>query len=175
MQFPSCLSASARLPRSIVAEDFDRDGFIDLAVANFGTATIVILRNQPSTPGTFGTAVELPGGLKPRSIALTDFDNDSISDIVIAHESGTSLLSVIRGYGSEAWGSRVIDGTATAAACVQALDIDRDGRPDIVVSSPPGTGSYQRVLNGGQLPRASFASVVNTCARTVLDSGRARE
>ena len=161
---------TARLPRSIVAEDFDRDGFIDLAVANFGTATIAILRNQPATPGTFGTAVELPAGVKPRSIALADFDNDSISDIVIAHESGTSLLSVIRGYGSEAWGSRVTYGTATAAAFVQARDIDRDGRPDIVVSNPTGTGSYQRVLNGGQLPRASFASVVNTSTGSALDA-----
>ena len=167
-----------RLPRSIVAEDFDRDGFIDLAVANFQTSTIGILKNageNTSVPPIWlgvAAATEISAGSanKPRRIALADFDADTFTDLVIAHENGGSLVSVIRGFGSGAWGNRMTYGTAGAAAFVQAGDIDRDGRPDIVVSNPSGSGSYHRILNSTALPTSSFAIVQNLATRSALDA-----
>ena len=71
-------------PTAIVSADFDRDGDLDLAVANDDDNNVVILRN---TAGSFTLAQTLPlggGDTSPVSLAVGDFDGDGTLDLVAA-------------------------------------------------------------------------------------------
>lgn len=70
------------LPTTIVSEDFDGDGKIDIAA---GSVAVSIYRNTGAT-GTlaFESAVRLPSGSTPGGIVAADFDNDGKKDIAIS-------------------------------------------------------------------------------------------
>lgn len=165
-------AGATRLPRSIVAEDFDLDGFIDIAVANYQSSTVAILRNEPATPGVFAAAFELStsSGNKPRSLTTADLDGDTWMDLITANENGTSLFSAMRGFGAGAWGTRIDFGATTGSAFVQAGDINRDGRPDVLISNPAGSGSYLVALNTSPLTPSAFATKADVQIGTSADA-----
>jgi len=79
----------------VVASDFNRDGILDLAVANYADATVSVLLGNGDRDGTFHAALGSPyhvaGG--PWSIAVSDFNGDGYLDLAVA-TYGTDLASV---------------------------------------------------------------------------------
>ena len=76
------LETGAR-PLSVAIGDLDGDGKADLAVANFGSNTVSVLRNQGD--GTFAAQVGYAVGDSPRSVALRDLDGDGKADLAVAN------------------------------------------------------------------------------------------
>ena len=76
-----------RGPVGIVAADFDNDGDIDIAVANYraNNGTVSVLINAGSNG--FNTALTFPAGTTPFRIAAARINNDSLIDIVVANEN----------------------------------------------------------------------------------------
>ena len=68
----------------LVAGDFNGDGFIDLAGANYAAGNFTVIINNS---GTFLTAIDYPcsadGTLKPTCLTAADFDNDGLDDIAV--------------------------------------------------------------------------------------------
>jgi hypothetical protein len=58
-------------PRSVAIGDFDGDGHLDLAVANYGSANVSVLLGNGD--GSFQTARNFPTGSGPRSVARHRF------------------------------------------------------------------------------------------------------
>ena len=68
-----------RLPWSIVIGDFDDDGHSDLAVANRGANTVILLFGQGDGHFAAGSNVEVGG--EPVSVAAGDLNNDGHLDL----------------------------------------------------------------------------------------------
>ena len=65
--------------------DFNGDGKLDLAVANFGSDRIRIFDGLGN--GTFSYAGRLATGSEPIAIATGDFNGDGKPDVVVANYS----------------------------------------------------------------------------------------
>jgi FG-GAP-like repeat len=84
-------------PLAIAVGDFNGDGKIDLAVANFDSGTISILLGNGN--GTFAPQTTVPVGSYPSSIAVGDFNGDGKLDLAVASVR-TGHMSVLLGNGN---------------------------------------------------------------------------
>ena len=107
---------------AVLAGDFNGDGKIDLAVSNYLSSNVSILKNLGDA--TFSTATVVAVGVMPRSIAAADFDADGDLDLAVANEYDCTI-SILRNNGS---------GVFTADAV------------------KPSTGRYVAVRRGGRRP-----------------------
>lgn len=141
-------------PDGLVAADFNRDGFIDLATANLGSNDISILFNNGR--GGFGTEMKFPTGLEPRSIVTADFDNDNDADLAVANRNGATI-SVLLGDGRGAFSHQLIGIGANPRSLVSA-DINGDAKPDLVVPNN-NVGRTSVLLNLGS---GNFSPPINS-------------
>jgi len=70
-----------------------RDGNIDLAVANSGSATISVLFNQGN--GIFGTKTDYGAGSSPRTVFPKDLDLDGDQELAVVN-SGDNTVSILK-------------------------------------------------------------------------------
>ena len=82
------------IPRSVAIGDLDGDGKLDLAIANYGSATVSVFRNTSSSgsigSGSFAPNVDFPTGTGPHSVALGDLDGDGKPELAVAN-SGSNV------------------------------------------------------------------------------------
>ena len=143
-------------PQAVRAGDFNRDGLLDLAVANARDNTVSILLGNGD--GTFTPASGSPvavGGF-PFFLAVADFNADGSPDLAVSNEAD-STVTILLGNG---------DGTFTQAAgspipgfnynpgAVVAADFNGDGRVDIAATnftavSPSPVGTVTVMLGNG--------------------------
>ena len=118
--------------RGIVAGDFDRDGWIDLAQANTGRNTVTILINQGGTARSFVAAYDIAVGRGPFDIVTADFNRDGIPDLAVANADANSV-SILRGQAAGGFTPTDIAGPAGPRGIATA-DLNKDGRADLIVT-----------------------------------------
>ena len=117
--------------------DIDGDGKIDIVTVNGGANTFSVLKNT-STNGniSFAASIDFPSSANPRSLAITDFDNDGKPDILIVNIFGTNTISVFRNTstsGSISFAAKVEYHTDGDDPYMAVGDLDGDNKTDIVV------------------------------------------
>jgi hypothetical protein len=122
-------------PTSIVANDIDGDGVVNLLIANRGDDTVSVMRNLGD--GTFGAQEVYAVGDSPHSITVADVDADGWMDLVAAN--GTAgTLSVLRNVGDgklAAAESHVVDDSYG----MTAADVDNDGTVNLIAAEYGGS------------------------------------
>lgn len=140
-------------PYFMAAADFNRDGKLDLVVADRDSAAVYVLLGNGD--GTFLAAVKYDAGTRAWSLAVGDVNGDGKADVVVADASKT--VSVLLGNG---------DGTLQAALKLQAGstpnsvaigDFNQDGRADLAVANY-GDNSIGIFLGNGD---GTFQAAVN--------------
>jgi len=132
-------------PSAISADDFDGDGWMDVAVAHdryieFGNTAAVLLNNQA---GGFNLwqLVLLESGTN--EIDSGDLDGDGDPDLVVAHE--TNVFTVLLNDGSggmfEDGVYPGVDGFFATLTDIRLEDVDLDGDLDLFYSHD-GTGGF---------------------------------
>ena len=143
-------------PVSIATADFNRDGKLDLVVANGGVpgspppldgggtaippdfGSISILSGNGD--GTFQTAVNFRAGKFPVSVAVGDFNGDGNLDLAVAnngaqHNYSDNSISVLFGRGDGTFPTLVNYGVGKYPVSVAVADFNGDDKADIAVAS----------------------------------------
>jgi len=125
-------------PRSVVAGDFNGDGKLDIAAANYDpfASGISVLLNLGG--GVFGPASTFSaGGAESHSLHAGDVNGDGALDLVAAKDyvgGGYGVLLIGNGWGS--FQGPTFFAMSTNSGSVTLGDLNRDGKADVV-----GTGT----------------------------------
>ena len=77
---------------SVGAADLDRDGDVDLVVADAAGRSLLFLRNRGD--GRFAAPAEIPLGRTPAQVLVADVDGDTWPDVVVTETEGS--VAVLR-------------------------------------------------------------------------------
>ncbi|MBI4162023.1 MAG: VCBS repeat-containing protein [Acidobacteria bacterium] len=145
-------------PLGAVVADWDKDGWMDLALTGHGGAAI--LRNEagrrfvPDEAAADALAVTAEWAAST-GLQAGDFDNDGFLDLVLVGEDrrggGTGLF--LRNLGRDGWEDRTaVSGIGTlvpaAPRGLALADYDRDGDADILITSNGGAPALLRNEGG---------------------------
>ncbi len=126
------------LPRSVAIADIDGDGKLDLAVANYSSNTISVLRNT-GVSGTvsFAAKADYATGSNPQSVATGDVDGDGRPDLAVANyvSNTVSILRNTSTSGTVSFAAKLDYATGSGPQSVAIGDVDGDGKPDLAVAS----------------------------------------
>jgi len=139
----------------VIAFDFNKDGWMDLAFTHAGAPGISLWRN---VEGKRLERVPLPelGWQRGWGIAALDYDNDGWIDLVAAGEtSGGGELRLLRNLGSKGWGDVTKDVHLDAVKLSQpraiaVADIDGNGDADLAITQLGGAPLILRNEGGNQ-------------------------
>lgn len=144
-KYPQQLLYDAKLPatRGIAVLDFDKDGWMDIAVTHAGAPGLTLWHNVagPQNIGRRFEPVELPlsGATAGWGITAVDIDNDGWIDLAAVVDTHTgSRVKVFRNRGNGTFEdvSRALGLDAVKLAAPRGLiaaDIDGDGAADLIV------------------------------------------
>ena len=126
------------LPFSLAIGDLDGDGKPDLAVANYSSNTVSVLRNT-STSGSvaFAAKSDFSTGNYPYDVAIGDLDGDGQPDLAVVND-GNDTVSLLRNtstIGNPSFAARVAFATGHYPYDVAIGDLDGDGQPDLAVAN----------------------------------------
>ena len=158
-QMPVSYSVGAS-PTSVAVGDFNRDGNLDLAVANFITNNVSVLLGNGD--GTFQSAAEYGTLSSPLSVAVGDFNRDGKLDLVVANSAengGIPGVSVLLGNGDGTFRAAVNYGAGSFPFSVVVGDFNADRNLDLAVANLSGSnvsillgrgdGTFQAAVNYG--------------------------
>ena len=149
-------------PTDIQVADFNNDGILDLAVANYGAddtnAVTVLLGNGD---GTFKAPAYYDApGFGIRSLSVGDFNRDGIADLA-AVGFWFSTLDYLPGNGDGTFAAAIPVGVnlPLGSGYVASADFNGDGLPDLALPNQDVTGTVVIMLT--QLTETATATVSN--------------
>lgn len=120
---------------SIITADFNEDGNLDLAVANYTQNQFTVLFGDGS--GNFANIITFPTGRYPTLIVSEDFNKDGHKDIAVGNYWET-YISVYRGDGTGLFSFfKNISTNLSSTSSLNVADVNEDGSPDIIAGGRP--------------------------------------
>jgi phospholipase C len=126
------LPATGQNPVATAAGDFNKDGYLDVAVANEAGNTVSVFLGLGN--GTFQYGQTYPSGTNPAAIATADLNGDAALDLVTSN-GASSTISLWPGDGTGNFGARADFPTGAGPAGVAIADFNGDGRLDVAVAN----------------------------------------
>jgi FG-GAP-like repeat/Bacterial Ig-like domain len=131
--------------------DFDKDGFLDLALINEDSNDFRVLLNRDDGTGHFHDleATPLPLGLHPSPVVSADFDVDGHTDVVASNTEDTTV-TVLFGNGDGTFQTPMNLTADLIPRGLGVIEANGDGFIDIVTANyTDTTGDVALLLNDG--------------------------
>ena len=123
-------------PSDVQVGELNDDGALDVVVSNAtGSQTTVFFSGDAGV-----TTLTLDAQVGPESVAIADFDGDTIPDIAVACSSG-EVASVFLNEGNQSFSAPADFGISFTAVSMVAGDVDNDQDEDLVVVNFDGAGA----------------------------------
>ena len=135
-----------RNPFWVTTADFNGDGKLDLATANYLDGTISILIGNGD--GTFQSAVNYAVGVEPSSIAVGDFNADGKLDLAVSNAVSNSV-SILLGNGDGTFAPQIDYAAGTEANWIAVGDFNGDGKLDLAVANFTQNNTISILLGNG--------------------------
>ena len=159
-------------PRAIETGDFNGDGKLDLAIANFGASTVTVVLGTGS--GTFAAASGSPFavGSNPSGIAVGDFNRDGILDLAIAN-TGSSNVTELLGTGTGGFTAAVSPfAVGSGPQAIITGDFNGDGNLDLAIANTTdGTVTILLGVSSGGFTPASGSPFATGAGPQALATG----
>ena len=140
--------------------DIDGDGKIDIITIDRLNNTMSVYRNT-SSGGTisFAAKVDFTTGQSPRSVKVADLDGDGKPDVIVTnlHDNTVSLFKNTGTGTNISFAPKVDFITATQPAGISVADLDKDGKPDLVINTVNLEGYVSVLRNTSSGATISFA------------------
>jgi hypothetical protein len=143
-------------PGDLAIGDFNRDGNVDVAVANHGEKLVTVLLGNGKGGFSFGpgSPFSVASTPHPHGIVAADFNGDGILDIAVdSWQENKVLVLPGKGDGTFETPGTKFDVGREPYQRLRSADLNGDGHPDIVTSNWEG-GSVTVLLGDG---RGGFA------------------
>jgi Tol biopolymer transport system component len=136
-------TAAVEWPGAIIVQDFNNDGFNDLAVANTGNVSILLGKGT----GAFGAPTTYPVGVGGPHLVAADFNGDGKIDLALNNEYAYGV-SVLFGAGNGSFSSPTKFLVGQWPQQLVAGDFNKDGKSDLAVANF-GTNDISILLGNG--------------------------
>ena len=157
-------------PVALAIGNINSDGRPDVVVANQGSNNFSVLISSKLPGCVFDRQAIYDLGSSPSSIALDDFNNDGIKDVV-ATNKGDNNVSLLLGNGDGTFKCQTTLSVGTAPCSVTSDDLNGDGNLDIVTANGGsnnisillgnGNGSFNRQINYASPTMPCFVKLAN--------------
>lgn len=129
-------------PVSVAAGDLNKDGKVDLAVANINSSNVSVLLNT-TAPGaaapSFAARNDFDTGANVRSMLMEDLNGDGNLDLAIVKSTANSVAVLVNATspGSQAanFSNRQDFAAGANSLFVATGDLNSDGKPDLVTTN----------------------------------------
>ncbi len=132
--------ATGSQPEAVVVADFDKDGYLDLAITNgspntqSGGSVSILLGNGN---GTFESKVDYAVGSNPYGIALGDFDQDGNLDLAVVNTS-SNTVSILISNGDGTFKAKVDYSTGQSTYGITVGQYNQDNYVDLRILDSSG-------------------------------------
>lgn len=163
---------------SVVAEDIDGDGRLDLLVATAKANEVAVLPGKAD--GSFGPPRRFAVGTMPKYAVTADLNGDGVRDIIVAEQDSNSI-GVLLGAGDGTFRERVGYDSCHGVHEVVVADFNADGRDDVAAAchgeqdfssvflgAGDGTFGARQDLHSGRQPASLTAADMDGDGRADL-------
>lgn len=146
-------------PRSVTSADFNGDGNMDLATANYNSNNVSVLLGNGL--GSFSVATFFNVGTKPRCITSSDFNGDGKMDLATTNANSNNV-SVLLGNGLGSFSIATNFAVGSDPISITSNDFNGDGKMDLAIANNTGVGISLLFGNG----LGSFSAATNFAVGT---------
>ena len=150
-------------PMMTAVTDVDNDGKQDIVVAHYNSNTLSVFPGS-STVGviSFATRIDVSASTNPGYLIFADLDGDGKKDMIVSN-FGAGTISVFKNTstsGTISFSVRVDYNAGNGAALLSAVDLNKDGKKDIIVTNYNGN-SFSVFKNNSTVGSLSFSTAKN--------------